>query len=182
MRALRFGSYSMAATLAGTPSLFRRKSITRYWRLWPPPRWREVLRPCALRPPELGLGETSERSGRSRVISEKSETVWNRRPGLVGLRERSGMGEVFLCSALEEVDLVAGLDRHDGPLGVGPVADGVGTAVPGRLALAVEGVDVDHADAERLLDGGADLDLVGVRVDHEHVDVLVHQGVGLLRD
>ena len=38
MRALRFGSYSMAATFAGTPSLFRRKSMTRYWRLWPPPR------------------------------------------------------------------------------------------------------------------------------------------------
>ena len=45
MRQLRFGSYSMAATLAGTPSLTRLKSMRRYWRLWPPPRWRAVLRP-----------------------------------------------------------------------------------------------------------------------------------------
>ena len=29
MRQLRFGSYSMAATLAGTPSLFRWKSTMR---------------------------------------------------------------------------------------------------------------------------------------------------------
>ena len=29
MRALRFGSYSMAATVAGTPSLVRRKSTMR---------------------------------------------------------------------------------------------------------------------------------------------------------
>ena len=45
MRHERFGSYSMAATLAGTPSLVRLKSMMRYWRLWPPPRWRAVLRP-----------------------------------------------------------------------------------------------------------------------------------------
>ena len=30
MRALRLGSYSMAATLAGTPSLSRLKSMIRY--------------------------------------------------------------------------------------------------------------------------------------------------------
>ncbi len=30
MRAFRFGSYSMVATLAGTPSLLRRKSTIRY--------------------------------------------------------------------------------------------------------------------------------------------------------
>ena len=45
MRQLRFGSYSMAATLAGTPSLMRRKSTMRYRCLWPPPLWRAVLRP-----------------------------------------------------------------------------------------------------------------------------------------
>ena len=33
MRAVRLGSYSMVATLAGTSSLFRLKSIMRYWRL-----------------------------------------------------------------------------------------------------------------------------------------------------
>ena len=33
------------ATLAGIPSLLRRKSMTRYLRLCAPPRWRAVLRP-----------------------------------------------------------------------------------------------------------------------------------------
>src|SRR5580704_852549 len=121
MRALRLGSYSMAATFAGTPSLSRRKSTMRYWRLWPPPRWRDVLRPRLLRPPVLALVASSERSGRSRVISEKSATVWNRRPGLVGLRARSGMSS----SALEQVDLVARVQRDDGPLGARTAADRV---------------------------------------------------------
>src|SRR5881275_740750 len=120
MRALRLGSYSMAATLAGTPSLVRLKSMMRYWRLWPPPRWRAVLRPWALRPPVLGLGASSERSGRSLVTSEKSETVWNRRPGLVGLRLRRGM----VGSALEQVDPVALDEGDDGPLAVGPLPEG----------------------------------------------------------
>src|ERR1700735_479093 len=91
MRALRLGSYSMAATRAGTPALFQRKAMMRYGCLCPPPRCRAVLRPWLLRPPDPGLGASSDFSGRSRVISEKSETVWKRRPGLVGLRERSGM-------------------------------------------------------------------------------------------
>ena len=38
-----------------------------------------------------GLGASSVFSGRVLVISLKSETVWNRRPGLVGLRLRRGM-------------------------------------------------------------------------------------------
>ena len=63
MRALRFGSYSIAATLAGTPSLSRRKSTTRYFCLCPPPRWREVMRPYELRPPVRGFGLVSDRSG-----------------------------------------------------------------------------------------------------------------------
>src|SRR5579862_2175705 len=89
MRALRLGSYSIDATLAGTPSLDRLKSMTRYWRLCPAPRWRAVLRPYELRPPVLGLGTVSDLSGRSVVSSVKAETVWKRRPALVGLRERS---------------------------------------------------------------------------------------------
>src|ERR1700684_902307 len=143
MRALRFGSYSMAATRAGTPSLFRRKSMIRYCCLCPPPRWRAVLRPWLLRPPEPGFGASRDFSGRSRVISEKSETVWKRRPGLVGLRERSGM-ERDPLSALEEIDGVVGMERDDGALGVGAVPLDVGAPVARRLALAVERVDVGH--------------------------------------
>src|SRR5579864_5573546 len=109
----------MAATVAGTPSLVRLKSITRYCCLCPPPRWRAVLRPYALRPPVPGLGTTSDRSGRSLVISEKSLTLWNRRPALVGLRLRRGMWS----SALEQFDAVAGVQGHDRPLGVGTLAE-----------------------------------------------------------
>src|SRR3954467_3576331 len=87
----RFGSYSIAATLAGTPSLERLKSILRYRRLAPPPRWREVLRPCALRPPDLVRPSTSVFSGSVFVISEKSGYETKRRPGLVGLGLRIGM-------------------------------------------------------------------------------------------
>src|SRR4051795_4035259 len=91
MRALRFGSYSMAATFAGTPSLFRRKSTTRYCRLWPPPRWRAVMRPYELRPPVRGLGLTSDRSGVVLVISAKSDADWKRRPAEGGLGLRVGI-------------------------------------------------------------------------------------------
>src|SRR5580704_3394584 len=151
MRQVRFGSYSMVATRAGTPSLLRRKSMIRYCCLCPPPRWRAVLRPWLFRPPVCGLGASNDFSGRSRVISEKSETVWKRRPGLVGLRGRSGMGAI-LCSAIEEVDGVVGVERHDGALGVGALALHVGASVACRLPLAVERVDVGDPHAEGLLD------------------------------
>src|SRR3954454_9515702 len=119
MRALRFGSYSIAATLAGTPSLFRLKSTMRYCCLWPPPRWRDVLRPYELRPPVRGLGASSDFSGLSVVISEKSETVSNRRPALVGLRLR----RVISSSALEQPDALTLGEGHDCPLRVGALAE-----------------------------------------------------------
>src|SRR6516162_9068209 len=138
----------MCATLAGTPSLFRRKSTTRYCCLWPPPRCREVLRPATLRPPVAGLAAIRLRSGRERVSSAKSETVWNRRPALVGFRDRSAIRS----SRLEEVDLVAGCERDHGTLGVVPVSGLVGPSVPDRLALAPKRVHLGHLDAEGLLD------------------------------
>src|SRR5215470_15738232 len=86
MRAVRLGSYSMCATLAGTPSLSTRlKSMRRYCRLWPPPWCRVVIRPCTLRPPLPCSGASSDFSGVDRVISAKSETLAPRRPGVVGL-------------------------------------------------------------------------------------------------
>src|ERR671932_1429764 len=91
MYAERFGSYSMAATLAGTPSLRRLKSTLRYRRLAPPPRWRDVLRPLALRPPDFLRPSTSVFSGSDFVISAKSGYVTKRRPGEVGLGLRIGI-------------------------------------------------------------------------------------------
>src|SRR4051812_38702050 len=92
MYEVRLGSYSIAATFAGTPSLRRLKSTLRYRRLAPPPRWRDVLRPCALRPPLLVRPSTSVRSGSVFVMSEKSAYVTKRRPGLVGFGLRIGIG------------------------------------------------------------------------------------------
>ena len=93
MRAVRFGSYSMCATLAGTPSLSqRRKSMSRYWRLWPPPLCLVVMRPVLLRPPVLCSGRSNDFSGVDRVISAKSATLAPRRPGVVGLYLRIPMG------------------------------------------------------------------------------------------
>src|SRR3954467_2780303 len=91
MYAERFGSYSIAATFAGTPSLRRLKSILRYSRLAPPPRWRDVLRPFELRPPDFFRPSTSDFSGSERVISAKSGYVEKRRPGLVGFGLGVGM-------------------------------------------------------------------------------------------
>src|SRR5208283_1821435 len=54
-------------------------------------------------------------------------------------------------------------------------------SVPPGLALAVEGVDVLQPDPEGPFHGMADVDLGGRRVDHEDVDVVVHQAVRLLR-
>src|SRR6478609_2699283 len=118
MLAVRFGSYSMCATLALTPSLlWRRKSITRYARLWPPPLCRVVIRPCALRPPLPCSGRTSDFSGSARVISTKSETLAPRRPGVVGLYLRipitlvSQLLPLRRCS--EQVDRLAAFGERD---------------------------------------------------------------------
>src|SRR3954453_22479024 len=91
MYADRLGSYSIAATRAGTPSLVRLKSILRYRRLAPPPRWRDVLRPWALRPPLLVRPSTSVRSGSVFVTSEKAAYITKLRPGLVGFGLRIGI-------------------------------------------------------------------------------------------
>src|SRR6476469_7311855 len=136
MLAVRFGSYSMCATLALTPSVScLRKSITRYARLWPPPLCRVVIRPCALRPPLPCSGRTSDFSGVERVISAKSETLEPRRPGVVGLYLRIPMGLLAPSArpAAEDVDRLAlGRERDDRALRVLALA----VAGPGALALA----------------------------------------------
>jgi hypothetical protein len=91
MRADRFGSYSTAATRAGTPSFWRLKSMIRYRRLWPPPTWRVVMRPLLFRPPVLWILPSSDFSGVVFVTSSKSEEVTKRRPGDVGLYLRIPM-------------------------------------------------------------------------------------------
>ena len=85
MNAVRFGSYSMPATLAGMPSLLRLKSITRYLTLLPPPWWRTVILPCLLRPAFFFLLSRRDFSGVVLVTSSKVSTDMKRLAGEVGL-------------------------------------------------------------------------------------------------
>src|SRR5437660_4310897 len=85
MRAERLGSYSIVATRAGTPSLSRLKSMRRYRRLWPPPRWRVVMRPWLFRPAFDLRGRRSGLYGFFVVMSSNATTDMPRRPGDVGL-------------------------------------------------------------------------------------------------
>src|SRR2546429_6329195 len=116
MRAVRFGSYSVAATLAGTPTFSRRKSRRRYCRLGRPPRYRAVMWPLLLRPPVPRFGSSSDFSGVVFVISPKSDTERNRVAGVTGLNCRMPM------SALGHLDPVALLEGHDRPLPRRPAA------------------------------------------------------------
>ena len=173
MRAVRFGSYSMCATLAGTPSLSTRlKSIRRYWRLWPPPWCRVVIRPWALRPPFLGSGA--------------QQRLLRRRPGDLGevgdagaatARRRRLVLTDSHCLHPSADRAAEGLDRS--PSASFTIARLVSLRLPEAgpgalaLALAVERVDRQDADVEDLLDRDLDLGLVRVRVDQERVPVPV---------
>src|SRR5215210_3852333 len=181
MYADRFGSYSIAATFAGTPSLRRLKSTRRYRRLAPPPRWREVLRPFELRPPLLLSPSTRLFSGSLLVTSAKSGYVEKRRPGLVGLGLRiaiRGLLALEPLEALEDRDLVAGAHLDDGLLPRARAAGGQAAAL--RLGLDRRRADLDDAHVEELLDGLADLRLVRVRVNAERVPVVGGEHVALL--
>src|SRR5499433_1769017 len=118
--ALRFGSYSIAATLAGTPGLSRRKSTLRYCFLWPPPRCHTETSPWLLRPPERFFGSRSAFSGVSLVISLLSRTVMNRLDAVYGLKLFSPIAAscllklfltAFLFLASPELQVVRVLDH-----------------------------------------------------------------------
>src|SRR6202000_2090803 len=86
MLELRFGSYSIAATFAGTPTLSRRKSTWRYCFLWPPPRCHTTISPLLLGPARAFFGWNNDFSGVSLVIWLLSRTVINRRDAVYGLK------------------------------------------------------------------------------------------------
>ena len=88
-----FGSYSMLATIAGTPSFLRLKSITRYIRLGPPPLPRVVILPLLLRPPVFLNGSRRLFSGRLVVILSKFGVTAFLIPGVIGFKCFKGILE-----------------------------------------------------------------------------------------
>src|SRR5437879_7309427 len=159
MRHVRFGSYSIAVTLAGTPNFSRRKSMRRYWRLWPPPRQRVVMCPLLLRPPVFVSGSTSERSGSVFVTSAKSETDRKRVALVTGLNCRMPM------SALEDLDRVAFLQRDDRLL---PRAAGSRVAPVGApLGAHHQRAHVGHRHLEQRFNRRLDLRLRRLRMRSE---------------
>src|SRR5688572_909043 len=186
----------MCATLAGTPSLSaRRKSISRYARLCPPPWWRAVTLPWTLRPPRPCSGRTGDFSGWSRVPSAKSATLEPRRPGVVGLYLRIAMGRESLSvlsgpvggherlgvRTPEDLDALARGEGDDGALGVLALAHHAALAAL-ALALTVDRVHAEDLHLEDLLDRDLDLRLVRLRQHDERVLVCVQQAIALLGD
>src|SRR4051812_6756710 len=163
MFAVRLGSSSTRSTLAGIPALSRRKSITRYSRLWPPPLWRVVMWPWWLRPPVPEIFSVRLFSGRPLwVTSAKSLEERKRVPGVTGLNCLVG-----ILHPLEELDRVARGEGHDGLLPRGLAAGVLAHAL--GLAGVAHGADVAHLHVELPLDRLGDLDLVGVLGHHEGV-------------
>src|SRR6267154_3311552 len=141
MRAVRFGSYSTAATRAGMANLLRRKSMRRYCRLWPPPIYRLVMCPLLLRPPVRLSGSSSDFSGSVFVMSAKSETERKRVAGVIGRNCRIPM------SALEHLDGVALFEGDDRLLPGRPPA--LIAAVRAALGAHHEGADAGHRNLEQ---------------------------------
>src|ERR1700719_473766 len=79
-----------------------------------------VTRPWTFRPPLLCSGRISDFSGSLRVISEKSEPLAPRRPGVVGLYLRIPTYVSLTNRSAEDVDPVALGQGHDGAPGVPP--------------------------------------------------------------
>src|SRR5213594_45346 len=163
MRAVRFGSYSMAATRAGMANLFRLKSMRRYCRLWPPPCQRVVMWPRLLRPPVRFSGSSSDFSGSVFVTSAKSETERNRVAGVIGRNCRMPI------SALEHGDRVAFFERDDRLFPGRATAGTAGETARAAPGAHHQGAHVGHGDLEQRLDGRADLRLGRRRVHAEGV-------------
>src|SRR5687768_1337056 len=120
------------------------------------------MRPWLLRPPVSGLCSRSLTSGFFFVISPKSWLDMPRRPGDVGLYLMIAMGS----DSLEELDVVAGLERDDGLLPRRPHASEATHAL--LLAANDEGANAGDGHVEQRLHRVPDLDLVGVLRHFEH--------------
>src|SRR3569833_1332343 len=151
MRAERFGSYSIAATVATTPSLSRLISIMRYAFLAPPPMKRLEMRPRASRPPVRFLPSSSDFSGVSLVMSSRVRYVWKRRGGVTGLKLLIGIW--FYLASLNLGVLGDLLSRGQPHIRFFPVRGVAGKTTPAaQLAHEVTGSHIGNLDAEHGLD------------------------------
>src|SRR5215471_2576296 len=96
--------------------------------------------------------------------------------GVIGRNFLSPMGRSSSLDLLEQLDLLIGLERHDGLLPV--VAPARRAPLALQLALQLHGLDGVHLHMEHGLDGPFDLDLVGVARHFEEVlaERLTHDG------
>src|SRR3954452_13225973 len=101
MRGERLGSYSMVATVAGTPALSRLKSMERILRLCPPPRCHMVMSPALRRPPVRCLILVSGLCGRFVVKSSLTTVDLNRSVGVIGLYVLIAIVASLFCLGLE---------------------------------------------------------------------------------
>src|SRR6185436_541153 len=153
MFAVRFGSYSMVSTFPGTSCLSRRKSITRYRRLCPPPRCRIASKPRLSRPPVRFFVSSNGLCGVFAEPSVRAICDLNRVPGLVGLNILTAMSVVSLgpkrLARLEEFDLLlSGRQTHPCLLPVRSLA----LIAAGLLGLSQNdrGPDIRDLHAEKL--------------------------------
>src|SRR5271156_1301667 len=119
MREERLGSYSIVATLPGTPNLSRLKSIRRSFCLWPPPWWRMVKSPELRRPPVRCLTASNGLEGRFVVMSSLTRVVWKRRVGVIGLYVLIGIFLAYLQRVNVVGHFLARLKTNVGFLPVG---------------------------------------------------------------
>src|SRR5690242_19118478 len=180
MRAVRLGSYSIAATFAGTPNLLRLKSMRRYARLAPPPRWRVVILPWLLRPECFFKGTISERSGFVFVISSNVDTDMPRRPGEVG---RYCLTGIFCPLRLQCIDCFPISDGHNRLLPfAGFHRPRSGPTPPDHLCFTrhSHGVDRDDMHFKQLLYCAANFNFIGVQRYFKGILILPLQSYCLL--
>ena len=171
---VRFGSYSMVLTVAGTPSLRRLKSMRRYMRREPPPRWYAVMRPLLFRPPRFCRGSSRDflrllggdllEGGTHRVARAggNGSEIFQRH----GFSSRCRRAAVCL-QAFDKVDAIADLQRDHGLFGIGLFLET--RAVPLALAAVAGDVDADDRDVEVFFHRLLDQRLVGPGSDFEGV-------------
>src|SRR6195952_6153931 len=178
MRAVRLGSYSMCATLAGTPEVDETVGTLVPAALVP------GGDPAVNIPATLGVERSDQRllgrrAGELGEIGHRGPTTT--RSGRLVFTDTHSPLVLFASGAGEDLDRLAVRgQRDDRALGGFALAE----AGPGALALAlpVDRVHRGHLHVEDLLDGDLDLGLVRIRVHQERVLALLEKAVALLRD